>query len=66
MAKLSSRLEKLEGRLPKEEDLGRVIRVTVVDQDDEQTRKMLEAEGFNPRRGDFALIRRIVSPASYR
>ena len=64
MAMLSSRLEKLENRLPKEENLGRVIRVTVVDQDDEQTRQMLEAEGFDPQRGDFALIRRIVSPAS--
>lgn len=62
MAMLSSRLEKLEGQLPKEERPGRVIRITVDGQDEEQTRKMLEAEGFDPERGDFAIIRRIVSP----
>ena len=62
MALLSSRLDRLESQLPADRETGRVIRIIVTSEDDDQTRQLLDAEGFDPARGDFAIIRRIVSP----
>ena len=62
MAMLSSRLEKLEDKFPKEKKLGRVIRLVANDEDEAEAHRMLEAEGFDPENGDIAIIR-LIAPA---
>jgi hypothetical protein len=63
MAMLGARLNKLERSFPEPSRQGRVFRVITGERDKAEAEKLLEAEGYDPGKGDLAIFRIIVAPA---
>lgn len=57
---IAARLDKLEAKIPEPQKQQRVIRVIVREGEDEGA--LLQAQGFDPDNGHFAIIHRIVTP----
>jgi len=63
MSLLGARLSKLERSIPAPEKRRRVMRIVAAKGDEAGAQNMLDAEGYDPDAGDFAIITYIVSPA---
>ena len=63
MSALGARLHKLERTIRPPKNHGRVICIVTGERDQTEAEKLLEAEGYDPEKGDRAIFQIIVSPA---
>lgn len=59
---LSGRIGRLEGRFPAAVRMPRVIRVLAGQGQEDETQRLVAAEGFDPKNGDIVITRVIVTP----